>query len=260
MSRMDRYNQDSNINRRSNKNQDLYKNIYELGEYSNIEGIATIDKSNEVDISKVKNMLKNREEYQKQKAIKNIEKKEIEVPTYEVYEHDEERIYDIRDILDKAKVNNPTHDEYQSLDNINFEILKELKEKHKKEFEKEEVQEVLDNISNTSKLNKLSDNELGLDMFSDLQSQDNTVIQDKTAVRALLNEAKQIEKENTDTNVGLDKSFYTSSLNFGKDDFEQIKELKKNVKKNNRLVRILVYITVLLIVGTIVYFVFNFIK
>ena len=45
MSRMDRYNKEVE-NSRSSKNKDLYKNIYEFGEYSNIEGIATIDKSN----------------------------------------------------------------------------------------------------------------------------------------------------------------------------------------------------------------------
>ncbi len=259
MSRMDRYNKENASNLRSNKNQELYKNIYELGEYSNIEGIATIDKSNEVDITKVKNMLKNRESYQQQKELRELSKKEPEVPKYDFYDIDEnDKVYDIRDILTKAKVNKPS-EENKSLNNVNFEILKELKEKHDHEEEKENVHEVLDEISNTSKLNKLSDSELGIDMFSDLQS--NTMVESKEAIKALLDEVKEKEeekKENTGTNI--DKSFFSTSLNFATDDFEELKDLKKSVKKNNYLVRVLVYIILLAIAGAIIYFVFNWIK
>lgn len=259
MSRMDRYNKENTTNLRSNKNQELYKNIYELGEYSNIEGIATIDKSNEVDITKVKNMLKNRENYQQQKEIRELSKKEVEAPKYDFYDIDEnDKVYDIRDILTKAKVNKPA-EENKSLDNVNFEILKELKEKHDHEAEKESVHEVLDEISNTSKLNKLSDSDLGLDMFSDLQS--NTMVENKEAIKALLDEVKKNdEQKNVNTNTNLDKSFFTSSLNFATDDFEELNDLRKSVKKNNRLVRILVYVILLSVAGAIVYFVFNWIK
>lgn len=258
MSRMDRYNKESE-NSRSIKNKDLYKNIYELGEYSNIEGIATIDKSNEVDITKVKEMLKNREEYQRQKEIRKISKKEIEVPTYDVYEvEDDDKVYDIRDILENAKINNPTHEEYQSLKNINYEILKELKEKHFNKKTKEEVIDAVDNISNTSRLNKLSDGELGLDMFDDLKSQNDTIVQDKTAIRKLLEEAKNNdEKEKENTNTGIDKSFFTSSLNFGKEDFDEIQELNKSVAKNKIIVKILSFIAAVIVMGLIVYFIMN---
>lgn len=258
MSRMDRYNKESE-NSRSTKNKDLYKNIYELGEYSNIEGIATIDKSNEVDITKVKEMLKNREEYQRQKEIRKISKKEIEVPTYDVYEvEDDDKVYDIRNILENAKINNPTHEEYQSLKNINYEILKELKEKHFNKKTKEEVIDAVDNISNTSRLNKLSDGELGLDMFDDLKSQNDTIVQDKTAIRKLLEEAKNNdEKEKENTNTGIDKSFFTSSLNFGKEDFDEIQELNKSVAKNKIIVKILSFIAAVIVMGLIVYFIMN---
>ena len=256
MSRMDRYNKEVE-NSRSSKNKDLYKNIYEFGEYSNIEGIATIDKSNEVDITKVKEMLKNREEYQRQKEIRKISKKDIEVPTYDVYElDDDEKVYDIRDILENAKINNPTHEEHQSLKNINYEILKELKEKHFNKKMKEDVVEAVDNISNTSRLNKLSDNELGLDMFGELKSQNDTMVQDKTAIRKLLEEAKE-ETKKENTNAGIDKSFFTSSLNFGKDDFDEVQELTKSVKKNKIIVKILSFVAIVIVVGIIVYFIIN---
>ena len=57
---MDRYykNDTTNLKKRTSRNQQLYDSIYEDNNYSNIEGIATIDKSNEIDITKIKNMLK----------------------------------------------------------------------------------------------------------------------------------------------------------------------------------------------------------
>ena len=106
MSRMDRYYKvEEKTKRRTSQNQELYQKIYDMGEYSNIEGIATIDKSNEVDITKVKNMLKNREEYQKQKDLRF--NKEVETPKIEEIEVEDDRSYDIRDILKKAKINKP---------------------------------------------------------------------------------------------------------------------------------------------------------
>ena len=76
-SRMDRYkNQESVRLGRSEKNQSLYEQIASLDSYTNIEGVATIEKTNEIDISKVKEMLKNRENFKKQKEIERISKKD----------------------------------------------------------------------------------------------------------------------------------------------------------------------------------------
>lgn len=69
-SRMERYyHADSEIKQRTRRNQELYKKIYEGGEYTNIEGIASIGSTNEIDISKIKQMLQNREDYKREKNI-----------------------------------------------------------------------------------------------------------------------------------------------------------------------------------------------
>lgn len=259
MNRMDRYyKSEEKTVKRTNKNQDLYDKIYEAGEYSNIEGIATIDKSNEVDITKVKNMLKNREEYQRQKEINNFKLTKEEVPSYETFEIDDEKVYDIRDILEKAKINKP-EEEYKSLDNINFEIIKELKEKNTKKDE-EELKEMIDTISQTSQLNKLSNQELGLDIFDDLKSNNNTIIEDKDSIREILEAAKKNDEKNEITNVGIDKSFFTSSLNFGKKDFEEIQELNKKTNNNHTLLKILFFIITLCITSVIIYLVYSLIN
>lgn len=261
MSRMDKYYKaDNNQSKRSLKNQDLYKNIYDTGEYSNIEGIATIDKSNEVDITKVKNMLRNREDFQKQRDINLISPRKQVSKTFETFENEEDRIYDIRDVLNKAKISKPTEEKYKTLSNTNFDILKELKSRNKP-VEEDNLMGLIDSISSTSKLNKLSDQELGLDMFDTLKSVNNTFVGGKDSVKALLDEAKKVEARNlASTSTNLDKSFFTSSLNFNEEDFEQIVELNRAIKKNNVLIKILFLTVLISLASGIIFLVFNLIK
>ena len=61
------YSSQPETTKRSQRNQSLYREIYDLGEYSNIEAVATLDRTNEIDITKIKDMLKNREDYKRQK-------------------------------------------------------------------------------------------------------------------------------------------------------------------------------------------------
>ena len=132
-SRMERYYKpESKTKRRTVANQELYRKIYDISEYSNIEGIATIDKANEIDITKVKNMLKNREEYQRQKDLRSlIYKEEPKVQHIETMDSfEEDRIYDISDALLKAKQENKENSEkYRNLGNTNYNILKSLQVK-----------------------------------------------------------------------------------------------------------------------------------
>ena len=54
-SRMDRYHfEEMTSSKRTKRNEDLYKSIYETGEYSNIEGIASISKKGEINLEKLK--------------------------------------------------------------------------------------------------------------------------------------------------------------------------------------------------------------
>ena len=60
------------------------------------------------------------------------------------------------------------------------------------------------------------------------------------------------EVDNDETNVkNLDKSFYTNSMSFSKEDFEGFEELEKTVKKNNKMVKLGIISLVLLALATI---------
>lgn len=259
MSRMDRYYKSSyNTNKRTTRNLDLYRTIYNDTEYTNIEGIADIDKSNEVDIAKIKDMLKSREDYQSGRELKSFIPKEEPVK-FETFERDADRVYDIRDILNEAR-NNKKEEKYHNLDQANIDLLKELKNKSKEVTEPEKLETMIDTITNTSKLNKLSDSELGLDLL-DLKSE-NTLTSSNTSIKSILEEAKkqELEKSKTATDMGLDKSFFTSSMSFSNADFEGINDLKKNVNKNSHAIKIIMFIVLLSITISIALLLFNILK
>ena len=254
-SRMERYYKpESKTKRRTVANQELYRKIYDISEYSNIEGIATIDKANEIDITKVKNMLKNREEYQRQKDLRSlIYKEEPKVQHIETMDSfEEDRIYDISDALLKAKQENKENSEkYRNLGNTNYNILKSLQVK--KELD-EQVSEA-DATTNTRVLNDLTDNTLSLDLLGDLKSNTGTIVSNKTSIQQLLEQAKEEEiKKNEQTRKQeLDKSFFTSSLNFGKEDFEEVnnvvpKKSKKGLFMKIGLILSLIFITIGIII------------
>lgn len=248
VSRMEKYYSNStDENKRSKKNINLYKDIYEYSEYSNIEGIATIDKNNEVDITKVRNMLKNRENYKKQRQVKEIVKEEKEPVISREFIKTEEKNYDIREILNNAREKKPIEDTPRSLDNTNYNILKNLKMNNTykdRNFDRDELKELIDTITNTSVLNKMNDNELGLNMF-DFESTNGTVIKENDSIKHLLEQAKKYEENKNYTMPEIDNSFYTSSMNFNKDDFEDAKGIMKQKKSKKILSKILLFIGLL---------------
>lgn len=261
-SRMERYyKNEKQSTKRTQMNQELYRKIYETGEYSNIEGIATIDKANEIDITKVKNMLKNREEYKKQRDLRAILYKDEKAPEPIKHESiEEDKSYDISDVLNKAKTEKKSDDKYRSLGNTNYDILKSLKVKSSGQ---EKSQDILEQtLVNTQVLKGLNDNDLSLDLLGDLKSNNTTVIEAKDAIHQLLEEAKQeeLKKKESEKKPELDKSFFTSSLSFGQDDFEEISGKARKSKKHIWLKRIIVGVVLLTIAVGIVILVYTLIK
>lgn len=263
VSRMEKYyNNKSNTNKRSQKNVDLYHNIYSEGEYSNIEGIATIDKNNEIDITKVRNTLKNRENYKRHKEITRLKNEPEELPeTTNDFVEKEIKNYDIRDILNEAKSKKPVEDTPRSLDNTNYNILKNLKlnsEKDKnKDFEEDELKELINTITSTSMLNQMNDEELGLNMFK-LEDTDEKLESSKT-VQEILEQARKYQ-DKTETNPNIDKSFFTSSLNFSKEDFEDAEDHINKKKSHKLLKRILLFTGLLMITAGIIIGIYMLIK
>ena len=256
-SRMDRYHKSELITSgRSSKNKSIYDQIKDLDNYTNIESVATIEKTNEIDISKVREMIKNRENYKKQKQLRTIlkeEKEELE----KIEEIEEEtKNYDIRDLLSKVNDEPMVEDKSRSLKQEQYELLKSLNNKNKNkiievEKEEEELKELLNTIASTKTFADFTSADVGL--LDDLKS--DTMVGDVASIKKIIEEEK--EKKIEDTNPGIDKSFYTSSFGFTQSDFEELKSMNHKIKKGNKFIMILLIALIVLIIGGIAFFLLN---
>ena len=71
----------------------------------------------------------------------------------------------------------------------------------------------------------------------------------------------EVKKEKTsELKTDIDKSFFTSSLNFGKKDFEELAEMTKKTKKKSTIVNVFVYIIVICISALLIYLIYSLIK
>lgn len=248
--RMQRYKQSGSGVSRSQRNKDLYKDIYEYGEYSNIEGIASIGNANEIDITKIKEMLNNRENYQKRREYhKTIEFKEPIVPEPDYEEEPlEEKNYDIRDILVKAKETMPKDDKERVLRDSKYEFLTKVTKEKETTKEEEDLKELINTITSTSMLNKLGDETLARELFSDLAGDDK---EEPKSLKEYIKE-NEVEKTNNYEN-SLDKSFFTSSLNLNKSDFIDGEEEEKKTSVFSIIIIILLIIIILTCAGILIY-------
>ena len=258
-SRMDRYYKDELVTSgRSSKNKSLYEQIEDLESYTNIEGVATIEKTNEIDISKVQEMIKNRENYKKQKQLRGILKEEKEqleqFPEY----IEEPRNYDIKDLFSKIEAESDEENKYRRLDKEQIELLKSLKQKEKEydiQKEEKELKELINTINGSTALNNLSLSDEDVGLFDDLKS--DTMVGDASSIKKILEEEKK-ERKIEDTNIEIDKDFYTSSFGFTKSDFEELKNINHNIKKSNKfIIVLLITVIALLAIGGIVFFIIN---
>ena len=220
---MERYYQaDERIQKRSNKNKSLYDSLYEGAEYSNVEGISIIEKNESVDIEKIKELLN----YDKKKEE---QKQQTPARVYEEPKIVEEKNYDLKDFLAQAKQDRP---EKKELANTQYNILKniDLTKNYNEKATEDELKKMIESIT--------SNNQTG-DLFDDL----------KTIHSPNLKE--EVEEE-------MDKSLFTSSLGFTSKDFEDLNDIKHEVKKNGILVKILLFVFLVIIVTSCIFLGYSF--
>ena len=121
----------SSNNKRVLRNQDLYKTIYEDIEYTNVEGITSIGRTKDINISQIQDLLKSREEYKRERESDiKIDRHLLEIP------EEEEKNYDIKDIISRAKDERVEVDnKKRSLENEKYNILKKLDATKNKTYE-----------------------------------------------------------------------------------------------------------------------------
>ena len=280
-SRMERYNEtlDEISETRTSKNKELYDTISN-GEFSRVKTNSNFKvietNGNNIDMEKIKKYIANLN----QKPAPKRENLFTEIHEEEVKEEKvEPRDYDINSVLEKARQGreiNYERDRYKKLHNTQYDILNQLKMYEKKDYEESELEEfntderTLIDLINTVTIHK---DDMGL--LDELKSKDeeNTEVvppmkpdidkEDlkKEIIKEIEENEKNKELEKTqelknlkekESVSDIDKSFYTNSMTFSKEDFEGFEELEKSVKKNNVLVVVSLIVLIISILGTMV--------
>lgn len=236
-SRMEKYYKPSDVKTRTNKNQELYRTIYDEVEYSNVEGISVIEKNEKIDINKIYELINGKKEEKPRRYPIKTEVEKIDI--------EENKNYDIVDVLNKAKTERP--EKSRDFSNTQYNILKNINLNEDVKIPDTidaDLKNMIDAISNNSK-------EYTSDLLDDLKTLHN-------------NNLKDVIKEQDDDYlnkniIDYDKSFYTSSLGFSDDDFEDLKDIKDEIKKNSIIVKILLFIFLVAILTGIMVLVYNLI-
>ena len=256
-SRMERYYKTENKGKtRTKRNTKLYNSIYSYGKYSNIEGIASIDNTNEIDITKVKKMLETREKYQAERRYRRLTNENKELASLpkvsKRYKEDEDRTYDIMDVLSKARENKEPDDKERVLSKTSYDVLKNIEVKrnvNKKDYD-DDIDDMIQTITNTGMLNKMDDADLAADMFSDLKAKDDdTKVGNLNNLKQLIDENKKDSFLENKKEQTMDNSFFTSNLKLKKKDFVNYDE--DEIKKGSVFKTIFVTILILGIIAVI---------
>ena len=236
-SRMDKYNDTNidNIPKRSVKNQELYKQIYNA--YDDFENLVVPSNVKEIDLSTLKKEISSRDEYRKIKDYGDItNNKVIRKEIIQEEQKKENEIYDIN-VLMKNAVENNKEDVVLIDDSVDYLSKLKLEDIDVSDNEVEDIDEELLKTAN-----------LSLELLSDLKGDnENTVV-----------EAPSFDEISLDG----DDQFYSGKYKFSEKDFDgEQSKLEEDdsftdnfkPKKGKLAVKILVFIIIiiLLVVGAI---------
>ena len=285
-SRMDKYNEPKrDISSRTTKNQQLYKELYSNKTYT--EFTDTV-KDNIVDLSASTENTNRRSNYNRTRSLyedsmnKGSEIVATPKTIKELFDEVEVKSYNINDVMDMARKNRTEENEeekkkkiksaeYSILSDLSQEKLKEYRERKEKGIsreEEEELDELIHTITSKS-LRKKIDDELFNDLLPDSEDEE-TVSRDllEDINDAKLNEdnlefTKEQVENTADLENGLDKSFYTRSMDLKREDLilnsdeEEMDDTFED--KNAGMLKIIVIILIItVIVGLLGYLVFKY--
>lgn len=252
---MDRYYNETEQKERTTKNQKLYDTVYNM-EPLNVVG--TIDNLNEIDLKELDGTYKTREEYRKLKEYKKVlnQTNDRYSSDYENLDDVEEKVYDINSILEKAKTERGIEDhedKYRKLKNTQYNILSNLNIDDYNLEEEKAPEEKLKELIHTITMKKVeytsTENSDDSDhLLDDLMPTSNTVVTEAVSSQLTTNEVEG----------DIDKSFYSSSYDFSKEDFEDLKKVEPKSKVSSVLIKILLFIVIVIVTVGILFIIKNY--
>ena len=310
-SRMDKYDSvGSGEFSRTTRNKHIYSSndLTELSRITTNTNVSIIsDAPKSIDLDKIRSYLEKNDDRDEYKRISLELPKEEEV----VIVRKEEKDYDIKSVLDRAKSRREIsyeEDRHRKLNNTQIDILKSIRIKEKTISKRNEEltspidelnteeKTLVDLIQNIQKGKPIETKDNDNDLFAELMGEldDTMVMGQKEEIskeelkEMLLDMTQNLEKikepENNFTQeinlekmklsdddeeydeeyeeeiseedapqiTEVDKSFYTNSIMFDKNDFEGFEELEKESKKSSFFAKFAVLLVILMLIATVV--------
>lgn len=246
-SRMERYDEvDINDYQRSKKNATLYKEIY--GNYSDLEDLPIPENTNEIEIDSLNSIVGSRVSKRKEE-VKN---QDYELEDLEDNHEDNEKVYDINELLEKAKVENAKVKKEVTVNKnmpnylANLESDKSTKDIISKyDGNDDDDMPIVKEVVIEEEVNdKKGDSTLSLDILSDLKPSGNTLVSEP-----------MITEEDIEENQ--DKEFFSSELKFDKKDFANGDEDEEffEEENNHTFLKVILIIIGLSSLFTAIYFI-----
>lgn len=261
-SRMDKYQTtDKKRYERTKKNTKLYEDVYDdIYRDTTYKNMQVLDSAREINIDKLKNMLENKYDTRQYRTLNGYSIDDIEDNTDRIVTKTRHKSYDINEIISDAKSKRAFIEEAREkqkyLDFKERQVSNYNDEYEEYEKDEKELEELIHTM--TMAKQTISDTDDALDMFSDLKGNDDTVV--TTPIDSHLQSTNSIEDETTTqmdlhkTLVKQDKTFYTDSNMFTKNDFEDFSTFIKEESKSKSVLKIIVIILFLVLLGIAAYY------
>ncbi len=288
-SRVNKYSS-NNVPSRTARNARLYKEIY--GKYDDLNNLPLEDNTDEIDMARLQEILSanktKKDDVRTDNYINTVEKKKRNI--------DEQRVYDINKILEKAKYENSKLKETASIPKIDTSILSTLENREilvddvklmeKEKFEAKENHHQKEDLSMTRELkfkglsetvenpllkNVMPNNDLSLDLFENLKPTENTIttkpIREATKISTSNDTKDQIKNiGEVDVHSGdtRDIDIIKNDKNEANDFFTSSYEFSTNdfldapSKSGNVVKIILLFLAIIIFSGVIAYFVIHY--
>lgn len=269
---------------RSERNERLYKQVY--GKYGDLDNLPMDDNTDEIDMERLRELLLNSNKKEEEKEVRSS----LNVLEQRKRNIDEQRVYDINKILERAKnENSKLKDTSTNLYKTNRNILttlgssellvnevkeanmdyKERVSSNKALVENEEKLSMTRELKYQNLMNEEDNNnsDMSLDLFEDLKPTGNTIVTKPIKEESV--EVKQVEGDihSSDTrDIDIIKTspqkqnesdFFTNSYEFSKKDFASDDDdfFDSGSKAGGFFKVLLLILMIIVFAGVIVYFV-----
>lgn len=263
-SRMDKYGTyEEKKYERSKKNTKLYEEVYDdMYRDTTYQNMQVIDSAKEINLNKLKDMLDDKYDTRQYRTLKNYDIEDIDIDDKPLFSKKRQKNYDINEVINEAKSKRAFIEEAK--EKQKYMDFSKRSSKYDKYDKMKDEEEELEDLINTMAIKTDDEKEIddALDMFKDLKGSDNTIVSkpidasfDVTDKDVYKTKTDDIKNDLEKTLVKADKTFYTDSNMFTKNDFEDFSTLTNELKRKHKSKFFIILFIILIIIGVLAYFI-----